>query len=339
MSSVRGKGADVAIFLFVVGALVSLGTSWVLVTRLERLGERLGLSDALLGLLAALAADTPEITSAVTALVHHERAVGSGVVIGSNVFNLAALLGLGAVVAGRIGLHRKVVVLSGTVAVWVAFVCLVSVVGLIGPGFGLALVLLVLVPYVVLLGIGPGRRGRLPLPPGPVAWLTSAVAEEEDEFAVVLPPRRGERGDAVVAVVALGLIVVSSVVMERAASSVGRRHQIAGIVVGGLVLAAVTSLPNAVAGVYLAGRGRGAAALSTTMNSNTLNVVLGLLLPATVVGLAAPSGQETLIAGWYGALTVVTLLGAYAGRGLGRRYGGVIIGGYVGFVVALLIVS
>ena len=35
----------------------------------------------------------------------------------------------------------------------------------------------------------------------------------------------------------------------------------AGIVTGGLVLAVVTSLPNAVAAIYLALRGRGAAAL------------------------------------------------------------------------------
>ena len=113
------------------GSRISLGTSWVLVTRLERLGERLGFSEAVLGLLAALAADTPEITSAVTALVHHERAVGSGVVIGSNVFNLAALLGLGAVAAGRIALHRKVVALGGVVALWMAVVCVVSVAGLL----------------------------------------------------------------------------------------------------------------------------------------------------------------------------------------------------------------
>ena len=69
-----------AIAAFLAGAVISLGTSWVLVTRLERLGERIGFSEALLGLLAALAADTPEITSAVTALAHHEQAVGSGVV-------------------------------------------------------------------------------------------------------------------------------------------------------------------------------------------------------------------------------------------------------------------
>jgi Ca2+/Na+ antiporter len=64
---------------------------------------------------------------------------------------------------------------------------------------------------------------------------------------------------------------------------------VAEIVTGGVVLAAVTSLPNAVAAVYLAIRGRGAAMLSTTLNSNTLNVTGGLLLPAAITGLGAPS--------------------------------------------------
>lgn len=84
-----------AVAAFLAGAAVSLATSWLLVTRLERVGERLGLSEALLGMVAALAADSPEITSAVSAMASHQQRIGAGVVIGSNVFNLAALLGLG----------------------------------------------------------------------------------------------------------------------------------------------------------------------------------------------------------------------------------------------------
>ena len=57
-------------------------------------------------MLTALAADAPEITAAVTALGRHDHSVGTGVAIGSNVFNLAALLGLASVVAGQIALHR-----------------------------------------------------------------------------------------------------------------------------------------------------------------------------------------------------------------------------------------
>ena len=111
-----GDGVVLAVAAFPAGAAVSLATSWLLVSRLERIGERLGLSEALLGMVAALAADAPEISAAVSALASHQQRVGAGVVLGSNVFNLAALLGLGAVVAGRIGLHRKVVVLGGAVA-------------------------------------------------------------------------------------------------------------------------------------------------------------------------------------------------------------------------------
>ena len=93
--------------LFAAGVAVSLAASWLLVSRLERLGERAGFSEAWLGLVAALAADAPEITSAVTALARGQASVGAGVIIGSNVFNLAALLGLAAVVAGRIAFHRR----------------------------------------------------------------------------------------------------------------------------------------------------------------------------------------------------------------------------------------
>ena len=99
---------------FLADAMISLATGWLLVSRLERVGERLGRSEALLGLVAALAADAPEVTAAITAMADRQPRLGAGVVIGSNVFNLAALLGLGAVVAGRIGLHRRVVVPQST---------------------------------------------------------------------------------------------------------------------------------------------------------------------------------------------------------------------------------
>jgi Ca2+/Na+ antiporter len=105
-----------------------------------------------------------------------------------------------------------------------------------------------------------------------------------------------------------------------------------------LILAGVTSLPNAVSALYLARRGRGAATLSIALNSNALNVIVGLLLPGVIVGLGAPSSEGTLVAAWYLALTVVTLGCAYAGRGLDRAHGVLIICGYIAFVAAVLIV-
>ncbi len=330
-------GTSVAVF--VVGAVVSLATSWVLVTRLERVGERLAFSEASLGMVAALAADTPEITASITAIAHHQQTVGSGVVLGSNVFNLAALLGLGAVVAGRIDLHRKVVVLCGTVAMIVGVACLLSVGGQVSAGVGLSVVLMVLLGYVVLLAAHRSILARLHLPETWTGWLNTAIVEEESELEEAIRPQRGTGRDAVTATVALVVVLVASVAMEQGASTLGTHFGIPQIVVGGLVLAAVTSLPNAVSAVYLAQRGRGAAALSIALNSNSLNVAAGLLLPAVVIGLAKPSASGTLVASWYVGLTALTLLLAYVGRGLGRLSGGVIILAYVGFVVVLLVTT
>jgi cation:H+ antiporter len=322
--------------LFAAGAAVSMAASWLLVSRLERLGERAGFSEAWLGLVAALAADAPEITSAVTALARGQPSVGAGVIIGSNVFNLAALLGLAAVVAGRIAFHRRVVLLAGVPALWVAAATLLTVT-VLAPAAGLALTAVVLVPYVAVLGMRRTRIEGLPLPAQWTRWLVAAIHEEEDELVEAVRPRRGTWRDAVGAAGALVAVVGASTVMEVTATAAGHRYGVADIVTGGLVLAVVTSLPNAVAAVYLARRGRGAAVLSIALNSNAINVVVGLLIPACVAGLGPPSGQGTLVAAWYAGLTVFSVALAYRGRGLDRADGAVIIAGYLAFVAALFI--
>lgn len=327
----------VAVPVFLAGALVSLGMSWVLVSRLERLAERAGLSEGLLGVVAALAADAPEITAAVTALAHHQHRVGAGVVLGSNVFNLAALLGLGAVVAGRIALHRHVVVLGGVVSAWIAGASVLVVLGLLSPVAGIVVTGLVFVPYLIALGMDGRPLPRLPR--RLAGWLTTAVIEEEAELAEVIRPRPGRPRDAVAAVAALVLVVTASTAMEVAAAALGRHYAVPGIVTGGLVLAGVTSMPNAVAAVYLAAKGRGAAVLSTALNSNALNVIAGLTIPAAITGLGRPSSQATLVAGWYAGMTLFVLAVAYRSRGLHRAAGLLIIGAYLVFLGSLLAIA
>ncbi len=317
---------------FVVGVVVSLAASWLLVTRLERIGAGVGLSEALLGMLAALAADGPEITSAVTALAGGHERIGAGVVIGSNVFNLAALLGLGAIAAGRIVLHRRVLLFEGVAAILIAIAALAVVVAGVPPAAGLLGCVVVLVPYVAISG-GPARLRWLPARWR--RWLSEAVAEEELELAGALDEGPSQRGDVVVAIAAVLVVIGASIGMEQTGSTLGTHYGIPEIVIGGLVLAAVTSLPNAVSAVYLATRGRGAATLSTALNSNAINVVAGLLLPTVFVGLGARSGQTTLITVWYAGFTVAVLGLAMVGRGLGRAAGVAIVVGYATFAITL----
>ena len=321
--------------IFALSAAVSLVASVLLVSRLERVGERLGLSEALLGLLAALAADGPEITASVTAIAGGHATVGIGVTLGSNVFNLAALLGLSAVIAGRVGFHRRSILLEGGVGLWIALVGLAVVAGLIGPWVGLLLALVVFVPYVAYSAEHPAFRARLRLPGRWSDWLARALAEEEAELAVAIHPGRGDRWDAGVALAACVAVIAASVVMEETATTVGSQAGVSAIVVGGLVLAGVTSLPNAVAAIYLALRGRGAATLSEAFNSNALNVIVGLLVPGAILRLTRPSEDALFVALSCVILTAGCVALALRGRGLDRRAGSLIIVGYIAFAAVL----
>jgi cation:H+ antiporter len=324
--------------IFWPSAVISLGAAAVLVTRLERLGARLDLPEAMLGLLVALAADAPEISSAITALAGGQRSVGTGVILGSNAFNLAALLGLAAITAGRIPLHRRVVLLDGGVAAWLAAVSIALITGLIGGITALILAVVVLVPYVAISSVHPRSRERLPLPDPARRWLAGAVNDEELELTEALRARKGGPADLLAAVLALAVVVGASAAMERAGAQIGARYAVSGIVIGGLLLAAVTSLPNLVSAIYLARRGRATATLSGALNSNTLNVVAGLLIPAAIVGSPASSAGAIVTAGWYGGLTLCAIGLAWAGRGLDRRAGLVIVVLYLILVPVLFVI-
>ena len=324
----------VTLALFLGSTAVALAASSVLIVRLERIGARLSLAEAALGIIAALAADLPEISTAITALAQGQNEVGVGVILGSNVAKLALLLGLAAVVSGRIRLDRRVVLLESVVAITLAIVTVATVGGVVAPAPALAVALLVFVPYVVLAAMRPESRARLRIPSRLRGTLTGALSQEEDDLDI--EPGRGGAIDVAVALVALVLVVGSSVVLERTGSDLGTAWEISDLVVGAVLLAIVTSIPNAVAAVHRARRGRGAATLSTTTNSNNINVVVGLLVPAAILGLGTVTSAAVLAAWWYLGLTAAVLAWAVLRRGL-TRLDGIAIGvAYAVFVVLLL---
>ena len=317
---------------FPVAGVFSLGASYVMVSRIERLAGRFGLSEAILGLLVAVAADAPEITSSVTASSHGQQGIGIGVVVGSNVFNLAALLGLGALVARRIHLYRRVVAFEGATAIWIAAVTVLVVAAGWPAAVGLVLVLAGVVPYVLVLAADTALLRRFGLSQRAAQWLAETVVEEEEELAQGIYPLPAGRQDAVVLAASLIVVVLASAVMERTGETVGDHLHLSSLVIGGIVLAAVTSLPNAVGAVFLASRGRGSAVLSEAMNSNMINVVAGLFVPGLFLGLGRASGQGNLVTVWCLALTAVSLAVALARRGLSRWDGLGVIAGYLAFV-------
>jgi cation:H+ antiporter len=318
----------VALLLFAGAFALTVASSIVLARELDRIGERLGFSEALLGIVTALGADAPEIASAVAAIVAGHKDTGVGVVVGSNVFNLAALLGLSAVIAGPVRIHGHGLALTGGVAVLVALIGGLVAVNALSSAVGFAVALVALAPYVTVSALHTGARERLPL------VLRAAVVEEQqdarrDEFA-----RPATGIDALAIVPALAAVIGGSYGMVAAAQSLADRWDVSDVVVGALVLAALTSIPNLIAAVRLALHGRGAACVSESLNSNNANILVGLCVPAVILGIGSAGGVQTFAAWWMVGMTAVAVALGFGG-GLTRREGAAIIALYVAFAVVL----
>ena len=84
-----------ALFWLVVGALLLLASSRILVWGSVSIAQHLGVSDLVIGLtIVALGTSLPELAATVMSAIKNEHDIAIGNVIGSNIFNLLAVLGL-----------------------------------------------------------------------------------------------------------------------------------------------------------------------------------------------------------------------------------------------------
>jgi cation:H+ antiporter len=308
-----------ALALLALSLAVTLGAARMFAQRLDRLGAAFGLPEALVGLLTALAADGPEISSALIALAKGQHGAGVGVVVGSNAFNLAAMVGLSALLSGAVTLRRAALALEGAMALAATLLAGAVLLGWLNPVVGVILLACLGGPYLFVLVRGRDddsqphtglalQREAAPTHPRHALWIVSDVA----------------------------LIVAGSFGMVQGALALGGHWGISDTLVGVLVLAPLTSLPNAFTGVRLGRAGRGAALVSETLNSNTINLAGGVMVPALFVTVTSASTSGHFDLAWLLGMTCLCLLCLARPRGAGRAAGGLLVLLYAGFVALQL---
>ena len=303
--------AALLVLLFLGSLAVTLAAAAFFARRLDRVGLRLGLPETLLGLLTALAADAPEAASAIAALVKGAHGVGVGVILGSNVFNLAAMVGFSAILCGGIRIRPEALAVEGAVGLAATLIVGALVLELVGAWTALVLLAAVLVPYLTLLVLGP-RRVRAPL--------RSFFGEPHRPDHVLA---HGEKVlvPALTLLPALAIIVAGSTGMVEAALRLAHRWSVPEVIVGIVVLAVLTSLPNAFTAARLALQKRGSAVVSETLNSNTTNLLFGVSVPALFLTLGSTSALTAFDLAWLLLMTVV-VVALFARRDGVRRSGG-----------------
>ena len=327
-----------AVPVFVLSIAVMLLASAQFARRLDHIGLRLGLPETLLGLLTALAADAPEISSAISALIQNQHAVAVGVVVGASTFNIAAMLGLSAVVTGCVRARHEALELEAFVGLWMIAVGWLLVAGVVDGRTAIILVSLVAVPYVALLAAGPRLTRVLRLGAEESRFVQRSFGEQHRPVQP-LDSHREATQLVLVLLAALALIVVASAAAVRALTDLADAWSMPQALVGVTVLAILTALPNAWTGVRFGLQRRGSALISETLNSNSINIMAGLALPAALGSFGAFSHLAVFDLAWLFGMTAAALVLFGRRNGAGRGGGAFLILLYAVFLTVQIVVQ
>ncbi len=207
---------------------------------------------------------------------------------------------------------------------------------MLSPSLSLLLIGLLVGPYIWVVALSPTRIERLPLPHPVANFLVRAVTpikKDVDKHKAV--------GASLIhwllLLPALFAIIAGSRGIVTATVWIAARYSISHAIAGTLGIAALTGIPNAVAAIRLAQRGRGPAVAAECYNSNTLNLIFGIVLPALLVGLGHPSSRTFFSLTYLAGMTVVaTALLSWRG-GLRRVGGTALVVLYLLFAVVIVL--
>jgi cation:H+ antiporter len=319
----RGDPTSMTIALLSIAAGIALlyGGAEALVRGSTSLAVRCGLTPLVVGLtVVAFGTSMPEMVVSVGAAIAENGAIAVGNVVGSNICNIALILGIAALIAPP-EIHAQVV--RRDMPVMVATTILI----------------------VLLLADGRLARGEGMLLAtalvGYTAWIVHAARREpsaiQAEFEAAIPRAEGSTGGALLRIaLGLALLVVGARLLVVGAVTVAAAVGVSEVVIGLTVVAIGTSLPELATSVVAALRGQSDIAVGNVVGSNVFNV-LGILGVAAIV---RPLGEVGV-----GPIDLAVMVGASvlllplmrSGFRLSRAEGACLLAGYAVYVMTLLL--
>lgn len=308
----------------ILGFVLLFGGGEGLVRGAVSVARRFGLSSLLIGLtLVAAGTSAPELLVSVSAALQGNADIAIGNVVGSNIFNVLAVLGVSALIAPIVvkpaEVRRDTFVMAGAMIA----LAVISLSGLITRPIGVLLVL-ALVGYTYY-----SYRTELREKPAPSAELHE---HEGEEFA---GPGSLWLGVLYIAL-GLGALVIGSDLLITGATGIARAFGVPETVIGLTLVAVGTSLPELATSIAAAFRGHSDVAVGNVLGSNIFNALLIIGTTATI----RPIGVATSIARldvWVMTGAALALLPLLVWRGrIGRRAGAVLTAVYAAYAVLLL---
>jgi cation:H+ antiporter len=310
-----------------VGLILLVGGAQLLVAGASRLAASFGVSELVIGLtVVAFATSAPELTVNLFAAVEEKTALAFGNVVGSNIANIALVVGVCALV-------RPLVVESQAVSTEIRIMLAASVVAALlawDPGIGGGdlygradgLILLALFAAFMVFSVRKVLREQ-----------EKATEAEGTVGAAQTPGRRSTGASAMMAIAGLGALSFGADAAVTSSVDLASRLGVSDAMIGLSIIAIGTSLPELTTSVLATWQGRTDLAVGNVVGSNIFNLlfILGITASVHPVPVPQPSGWNDLLA--MTALCVVLIPVSSAGRAtIPRLAGAVFVAAYFGYL-------
>jgi cation:H+ antiporter len=279
---------------FVTSLLISVGAAASFTRRLEIISDHLHFSPGLLSLLGALGANIPNYVASLAAAISGQVGVGIGIIVGSNIYNIAVILGISAFASpARQGMTLSHQEAQDARVVGGITLALIVMAGLatgvfswrVSPSLSLQAMLEARIALLVLNLLTLGLFGALAAHAlrrhGPEELFpTQSVARDTDPVRSASPLRSWETRRVLgEMIVALCIALLGVIVMVQAGEAAALDLHLPSAILSLIILAVATSLPNTVVAFTLARTGRASASIEEVFSSNGVNAALGIALP------------------------------------------------------------
>ena len=283
---------------------------------------RMGVTPLVIGLtIVAFGTGSPEMIVSLQAALGGNSDLALGNIVGSNICNVALILGLAALARP---LHVRSELLLREVPVMILVTVLLAAFlhdGVLGRIEGAVLAVGAVV-YTIVIYRSARRQPEAAVETGYVHELPSPGSSWVRSALLVLGGFAGLLAGACV-------LVSGAVVIAQALG-------MSQVVIGLTVIAIGTSLPELATSVVAARRGDADVAFGNVLGSNILNILLVLGVVAMIQPVSA-AGLRPLDLGVLIGSAVLVLPLMWRGRILNRWEGAILLGGYVAYVTATLV--
>ncbi len=335
------------IFLFalmgilIVSLIIVIKSANIFVDNLVEIGALVGISQIILGVTAsAIGTSLPEFGSAMIATLSGSPDIGVGTVIGSNIWNIAGILGISATLAGVINASPKGLNRDGAVTLATAFILIFFM--FFGDIGKIVAVFFIVVYVFYLRALIKSQKEENKINNSNQTKSDKIQVKNEREHGKEIKSNEVSYVNKLKSISPktyawtilgfLGLIIGCRLLVYSGVE-LGKSLGIPEMIMGLFTLAIGTSIPELVVTISSAMKGLHDLSIGTVLGSNTFNIMIGIGLPALIMNIPVERLSLTFDAPVMILVTILVLLLLRRGMKLTRIDGIILMATYITYAV------